>query len=104
MKLTPFPLIVRAMTAVGLVPKMRRFEVAGYVEIGLYEYDASMAYTGLAAAQEFAGLGDRVSGVEIKLDDPFDAKAVGMRVAKAAGPGLWIRDWMGMSAAASLRG
>ena len=86
-----------AMTAVGLVPKMRRFEVAGYVEIGLYEYDASMAYTGLAAAQEFAGLGDRVSGVEIKLGDPFDAKAVGMRVAKAAGPGLWIRDWMGMN-------
>jgi lipoprotein-releasing system permease protein len=86
-----------AMTAVGLVPKMRRFEVAGYVEIGLYEYDASMAYTGLAAAQEFAGLGERVSGVEIKLDDPFDAKAVGIRVAKAAGPGLWIRDWMGMN-------
>ncbi|HWN91518.1 MAG TPA: ABC transporter permease, partial [Verrucomicrobiae bacterium] len=86
-----------AMTAVGLVPKMRRFEVAGYVEIGLYEYDASMAYTGLAAAQEFAGLGDRVSGVEIKLADPFDAKAVGIRVAKAAGPGLWIRDWMGMN-------
>src|SRR4029077_12096291 len=56
-----------------------------------------MAYTGLAAAQEFAGLGERVSGVEIKLDDPFDAKAVGVLVAKAAGPGLWIRDWMGMN-------
>ena len=33
------------MTAVGLVPKMRRFLVAGYVEIGMYEYDASLAYT-----------------------------------------------------------
>jgi lipoprotein-releasing system permease protein len=86
-----------AMTAVGLVPKMRRFEVAGYVEVGLYEYDASIAYTGLAAAQEFAGLGDRVSGVEVKLDDPFDAKAVGQRIAAAVGPGLWIRDWMGMN-------
>src|SRR5439155_2714161 len=48
-----------AMTAVGLVPKMRRFEVAGFVEVGMYEYDSSLAYTGLAAAQEFAGLGDR---------------------------------------------
>jgi lipoprotein-releasing system permease protein len=86
-----------AMTAVGLVPKMRRFEVAGYVEVGLYEYDASIAYTGLAAAQEFAGLGDRVSGVEVKLDDPFDAKAVGQRIVAAVGPGLWIRDWMGMN-------
>jgi lipoprotein-releasing system permease protein len=86
-----------AMTAVGLVPKMRRFEVGGYVEVGLYEYDASIAYTGLAAAQEFAGLGDRVSGVEVKLDDPFDAKAVGRRISAAVGPGLWIRDWMGMN-------
>jgi lipoprotein-releasing system permease protein len=33
-----------AMTAVGLVPRMRRFEVAGYVEVGLYEYDAPIAY------------------------------------------------------------
>jgi lipoprotein-releasing system permease protein len=86
-----------AMTAVGLVPKMRRFEVAGYVEIGLYEYDASIAYTSLAAAQEFAGLGDRVSGVEVKLDDPFDAKAVGRHIAALVAPGLWIRDWMGMN-------
>jgi lipoprotein-releasing system permease protein len=86
-----------AMTAVGLVPKMRRFEVAGYVEVGLYEYDASLAYTSLAAAQEFAGLGDRVSGIEFKLDDPFDAKSVGRRIAAVAGPGLWVRDWMGMN-------
>jgi lipoprotein-releasing system permease protein len=86
-----------AMTAVGLVPKMRRFEVAGYVEVGLYEYDASLAYTSLAAAQEFAGLGDRVSGVEVKLNDPFDAKSVGRRIVAVAGPGLWVRDWMGMN-------
>jgi lipoprotein-releasing system permease protein len=86
-----------AMTAVGLVPKMRRFEVAGYIEVGLYEYDASLAYTSLAAAQEFAGLGDRVSGVEVKLDDPFDAKAIGRRIIAVAGPGLWVRDWMGMN-------
>jgi lipoprotein-releasing system permease protein len=86
-----------AMTAVGLVPKMRRFLVAGYVEVGMYEHDASLAYTTLAAAQEFAGLGDRVTGVEVKLDDPFEAKAVGRRLAAAAGAPYWIRDWMDMN-------
>jgi len=70
-----------AMTAVGLVPKMRRFLVAGWVEVGMYEYDASLAYTSLAAAQEFAGLGDRVTGVEVKLANPFDAKDVGRSIA-----------------------
>ena len=69
-----------AMTAVGLVPKMRRFEVAGLVEVGMYEYDSSLAYTSLAAAQEFAGLGDRVTGIEVKLDDPWQARIVSQRL------------------------
>jgi lipoprotein-releasing system permease protein len=86
-----------AMTAVGLVPKMRRFKVAGFFEVGMHEYDSSLAYTTIAAAQEFAGLGDRVSGVEVKLDDPFDAKAVGRKIAAVAPGPFWIRDWMEMN-------
>jgi lipoprotein-releasing system permease protein len=86
-----------AMTAVGLVPKMRRFTVAGFIEMGMYEHDASLAYTTLDAAQEFAGLGERVTGVEVKLADPFAAKTVGRRLAAAAGGPYWIRDWMDMN-------
>ena len=86
-----------AMTAVGLVPKMRRFLVAGWVEVGMYEYDASLAYTSLAAAQEFAGLGDRVTGVEVKLANPFDAKDVGRTIAGQLKGPFWIRDWMDMN-------
>jgi lipoprotein-releasing system permease protein len=86
-----------AMTAVGLVPKMRQFEVAGYVEVGMYEYDASLAYTSLRAAQEFAGLGDRVTGIEVKLDDPFDAKSVGRAIVGGLGGLYWVRDWMDMN-------
>jgi lipoprotein-releasing system permease protein len=86
-----------AMTAVGLVPKMRRFEVAGFVEMGMYEYDSSLAYTGLGAAQEFAGLGDRVSGLEVKLDDPFQARIIARRFATTLGPVYWVRDWMDMN-------
>ena len=86
-----------AMTAVGLVPKMRRFLVAGWVEVGMYEYDASLAYTSLAAAQEFAGLGDRVTGVEVKLANPFDAKDVGRSIAGQLKGAYWIRDWMDMN-------
>ena len=85
------------MTAVGLVPKMRRFLVAGWVEVGMYEYDASLAYTSLASAQEFAGLGDRVTGVEVKLANPFDAKDVGRTITARLKGAYWIRDWMDMN-------
>jgi lipoprotein-releasing system permease protein len=86
-----------AITAVGLVPKMRRFQVAGLVEVGMYEYDSSLAYTSLAAAQEFAGLGGRVTGVEVKLHDPFAAKALGRSIGARVGGVYWIRDWMEMN-------
>jgi lipoprotein-releasing system permease protein len=86
-----------AMTAVGLVPKMRRFQVAGLVEVGMYEYDSSLAYTTLAAAQEFAGLGNRVSGIEVKLVDPWAARTVARRIAATLRGTYWVRDWMDMN-------
>jgi lipoprotein-releasing system permease protein len=85
-----------ALTAVGMVPKMRRFTVAGTIQVGMHEYDASIAYLPLGAAREFAGL-PGVTGVEVKLVDPFDAKAVGRTIGARLGVPYWVRDWMDMN-------
>ena len=85
-----------ALTAVGMVPKMRRFTVAGTIQVGMHEYDSSIAYLPLGAAREFAGL-PGVTGVEVKLADPFDAKAVGRTVGGKLGVTYWVRDWMEMN-------
>src|SRR5229473_3367372 len=73
-----------AVTAVGMVPKMRRYTVAGTIEIGMHEYDSSIAYLSLPVAKEFAGIAG-VTGIEVKLADPFDAKRVGRVVAAELG-------------------
>ena len=86
-----------ALTAVGMVPKMRRFTVAGTFEVGMYEYDSSLAYVSLGAAQEFAGLGDRVTGIEVKLRDPFEAKTVARAITQRLGFPYLLRDWMEMN-------
>jgi lipoprotein-releasing system permease protein len=86
-----------AVTAVGMVPKMRRFTVAGTVEVGMYEYDSSIAYLGLPAAREFADLPAGVTGLEVKLDDPFAAKRVGAAITARLGFPFWVRDWMDMN-------
>ena len=86
-----------AMTAVGMVPKMRRFKVAGTVEVGMFEYDASLAYVALPAAQEFAALGERVTGIEVELQNPFAAKAVAQAIRRELGFPYWVRDWMEMN-------
>jgi lipoprotein-releasing system permease protein len=85
-----------ALTAVGMVPKMRRFTVAGTIQVGMHEYDSSIAYLPLGAAREFAGL-TGVSGIEVKLVDPFAAKAVGLLIARRLGMAYWVRDWMDMN-------
>jgi lipoprotein-releasing system permease protein len=86
-----------AVTAVGMVPRMRRYLVGGTFEIGMYEFDASMAYLSLPAAREFAGLPSGVTGIEVRLDDPFEAKAIAREVTQRLGVGFWIRDWMDMN-------
>jgi lipoprotein-releasing system permease protein len=86
-----------ALTAVGLVPKMRRYTVAGLVEVGMHEYDSTLAFMSLPMAQEFAGLGSGVSGIDVKLRDPFDAKRVGAAIAAQLGFPYWMRNWMDMN-------
>jgi lipoprotein-releasing system permease protein len=85
-----------AITAVGMVPKMRRYTLAGTIEIGMHEYDSSIAYLSLPVAKEFAGL-TGASGIEVKLGDPFDAKRVGRLVSSELGIRYWVRDWMEMN-------
>ena len=85
-----------ALTAVGMVPKMRRYTVAGTFELGMHDVDSSFAYLALPAAQEFAGLSG-ATGIEVKLADPFEAKRVGRAVAAEIGSPYWIRDWMDLN-------
>ena len=55
-----------AVTAVGTIPKMRPLRVVAVFEIGLYEYDSALAYTSIETAQQFAEMGGRVSGIEVR--------------------------------------
>ena len=85
-----------ALTAVGMVPKMRRYVVAGTIEAGMHEFDSSIAYLPLAAARDFSGL-PGVTGVEVKLADPFEARAIGRTIAGRLRFPYWVRDWMEMN-------
>jgi lipoprotein-releasing system permease protein len=64
----------------SLVPKMRKFEVAGRFETGMYEYDNRFMYTGLAEAQELTEMGVAVTGLEIRVPDAMQADVVAGRI------------------------
>jgi len=64
------------------VPLTMRFEVRGVFDTGMYEYDNAYMYVSLPVAQELAGLGDGVTGIEVKTRNRWDAKDVGDGLAK----------------------
>jgi lipoprotein-releasing system permease protein len=84
-------------TPVGRVPKSEPFRVKGTFRSGMYQYDSSLCYVSLKAAQAFLDLGDAVSGVEFKVDDIYAAEKIGREVAQALGPMYYARDWMTMN-------
>ena len=77
----------------GLVPRIERFEVTGIVETGMYEYDNSYVFVALDKAQNLAGLGDGVTGIEVKTTDRWQAKAVGAQLVGALGWPYRTVDW-----------
>lgn len=70
-----------------------RLEVTGLFDTGMYEYDNKYAYLPLALAQEIAGLGDAVTGLEVKTRDRWHAADVGARIDTALGFPYRTVDW-----------
>ena len=60
-----------------LVPRYWTFEVTGHFETGMYEYDDNYAVLPREVAQRYAGLENAVTGLDVRLVDPWLAPEVG---------------------------
>ncbi|RQW85876.1 MAG: lipoprotein-releasing ABC transporter permease subunit [Geobacter sp.] len=85
------------ITPFGMVPKMKRFRVAGLFNTGMFEYDSTLAYIGLRQAQDFLSLGTAVTGIQLKVDDVYQADKVAGTINKGFGYEYYARDWMQMN-------
>lgn len=85
------PEINRAL-GVG-VPRYWRFEVTGLFTTGMFLYDNQFVVISREAAQRFTGLGDAVSGLEVRLADPWQAPAIGKRIEERLGYPYRSLDW-----------
>jgi lipoprotein-releasing system permease protein len=81
------------ITPAGTLPRLRRFTVVGIFEVGMYEYDRGLALVHLEDAAKLFQLGDRVSGVRLKLDDMFEARRVSGELARQLPVEYRITDW-----------
>ncbi|MFO8113463.1 MAG: lipoprotein-releasing ABC transporter permease subunit [Desulfosalsimonadaceae bacterium] len=82
------------LSPAGHMPAMSRFAVTGIFASGFHEYDASLAYIHLEAAQNLLKAGDSVSGLGIKIDDIYRADALSGQIQETLGFQYWALDWM----------
>jgi lipoprotein-releasing system permease protein len=80
-------------TPAGLLPRMRRFEVAGLFNIGMYEYDSTLAIVHIQDAARLYKAKDQVSGIRLKLDDVYQAPYVSRTLLQELGYQYYVSDW-----------
>lgn len=85
------------VTPLGMAPRVKQFTVVGVFEAGMYEYDAGLAYIPIPAAQTFFRMGKSVTGVEIKLDDIYQAPQVAGQMQEELRFPFYTRTWMEMN-------
>ncbi len=81
----------------GVLPKVKTFKVVGIFEVGMFEYDSNLVIVGLKSAQEFFGLKNSVTGIEVRLSDIYKAGNVREHLQKVLGFPYDVRDWMQMN-------
>jgi lipoprotein-releasing system permease protein len=84
-------------TPMGMVPRMKPFLVVGIFESGFFEYDSTLAYISLKNCQEFLGMDEMVTGIEIRVDDIYRADRIAKQIEKKLGFPYWGRNWMEMN-------
>ncbi|WP_438969967.1 lipoprotein-releasing ABC transporter permease subunit, partial [Methylophaga sp.] len=60
-------------TPAGVIPRLKRLTVVGVFEIGMYEYDSSLAVMNITDAAKLFKIPGKVTGLRLEFDDVFQA-------------------------------
>jgi len=82
------------LTPFGMVPRYMRFRVTGIFQSGFYDYDSTWALCSMGDSQRLFSLGDIASVLEFKIDNIYNAPAIGDQIEAAAGQGFQTTNWM----------
>lgn len=82
------------LSPIGLIPKTKKFVVTGIFNTGLYEFDSSRVIISLESAQKFLNFEGRVSFLQVKIKDIFQAPKIGNAIKEKIPPLAYVMTWM----------
>ncbi|MGE5218509.1 MAG: lipoprotein-releasing ABC transporter permease subunit [Chloroflexota bacterium] len=80
-------------TAIGVIPKVRRFVVVGLLKTGMSEIDSTLVFMSLAEAQKFFDLGDAVTNIELRVQNVNQSREIADRIQRDFGFPYFAEDW-----------
>lgn len=83
---------VRA-SAAGILPRMRRFEVAGIFDVDMAQYDSSLALIHLEDAQRLLRFDEGISGIRLEFNDLMIAPERVRDIARSLPGDYLVSDW-----------
>jgi lipoprotein-releasing system permease protein len=80
-------------TAIGVIPKVRRFAVAGVLSSGMSEIDSTLVFMGLSEAQKFFDLDGAVTNIELRIRNVNESRQVADQIQRRLGFPYFAEDW-----------
>lgn len=80
------------LSPMGVLPRPRRLEVVGIFRLGLLEYDTAYGFVTLDAARRLFRR-DAVEMMQLRVDDPYAARAVADAIPGQLGESYVADDW-----------
>ncbi|MGO9545111.1 MAG: lipoprotein-releasing ABC transporter permease subunit [Rhodomicrobium sp.] len=82
-----------ASTPFGTAPRVKRYPVKAIFEMGMSEYDNTIAFLPLKEAQSFFNVPGAVHVLELVVANPDDVDAMRASLQEAAGEQMILNDW-----------
>ena len=83
-----------AATAFGTIPRVRAYKVVAIFDAGLHDYNTSVVFLPLGAAQIYFQKPNAVTQIEIRMDDPNQVDQLAPKLAPLlADRRVLVRDW-----------
>jgi lipoprotein-releasing system permease protein len=80
-------------TPFGTAPRVKRYPVKAVFEIGMSEYDATIAFLPLEEAQKYFNAPGQAHVLEVLVDNPDSVDRLRPALSQAAGSDMMLTDW-----------
>ena len=84
-------------TLIGIVPRLKRFEVGSIFKFGMQQYDKNLVFIDINEAQILYDMGSNVTGLRLKLNDLFKVKKVSNFINSNFNSDYIVIDWTMMN-------